>query len=127
LQTAPTAGAVVRLKFETENLGRSAVLSLGTPDGKLPPFGAEVFDADGASIGTVAQTGRVIVRGLRSDHGEILVKWGGSLAQSCHARYTLPQGAKGDPNAIAIVSTTCLMDAVPVGNTAASIKKHTTP
>ena len=30
-------------------------------------------------------------------------------------------------NAIAIVSTTCLMDAVPVGNTAASIKKHTTP
>ena len=126
LQTAPTAGAVVRLKFETENLGRSAVLRLGTPDGKLPPFGAEVFDADGASIGTVAQTGRVIVRGLRSDHGEILVKWGGSLAQSCHARYTLPQGAKGDPNAIAIVSTTCLMDAVPVGNTAASIKKHTT-
>ncbi|MBB6187348.1 fimbria/pilus outer membrane usher protein [Rhodanobacter sp. MP7CTX1] len=127
LQTAPTAGAVVRLKFETENLGRSAVLRLSTPDGKLPPFGAEVFDAEGNSIGTVAQTGRVIVRGLKSNQGEVVVKWNGPLAQSCHARYTLPEGAKGDPNAITIVSTPCLLDVVQMGSAAASPNKNATP
>jgi outer membrane usher protein len=127
LQTAPTAGAVVRLTFETENLGRSAVLRLSTPDGKLPPFGAEVFDVEGNSVGTVAQTGRVIVRGLKSNQGEVIVKWSGPLAQSCHARYTLPEGAKGDPNAIAIVSTPCLMDVVQVSHAAASLKTNATP
>jgi len=127
LQTAPTAGAVVRLKFETENMGRSAALRLSTPDGKLPPFGAEVFDVDGNSIGTVAQTGRVIVRGLKSDQGEVVVKWSGPLAQSCHARYTLPEGARGDPNAIAIVPTACLMDAVQQSSALASPKLNATP
>ena len=122
LQTAPTAGAVVRLKFETENLGRSAVLRLSTSDGKLPPFGAEVFDVDGNGVGTVAQTGRVIVRGLKFDQGEVIVKWSGPLALSCHARYTLPAGAKSDPNVIAIVSTPCLM----VGAQAASPKRNPT-
>jgi len=126
LQTAPTAGAVVKLTFETENLGRSAVLRLSTPDGKLPPFGAEVFDRDGNSVGTVAQTGRVIVRGLKSDQGEIIVKWSGPLAQSCHARYTLPAGAKSDPNAIVIVSTLCLMAGMPTSHATASLKKNAT-
>ncbi|MDF3838440.1 FimD/PapC C-terminal domain-containing protein, partial [Cupriavidus basilensis] len=90
---APTAGAVVRLRFETENTGRTAILQARTSDGKPLPFGAEVFDVSGQSVGTVAQASRIIARRLHKDAGELTVKWGGAPSEQCSVAYSLPAGA----------------------------------
>lgn len=106
-QVAPTPGAVVKVKFETENAGRSAVFRLMTADGKTPPFGADVANGAGTSVGTVAQGGRVIVRGLKTDRGELHLRWGDAPEQSCHAAYVLPQ-ASSDSTAVAIIDADCV-------------------
>ncbi|MGY2485259.1 fimbria/pilus outer membrane usher protein [Cupriavidus sp. CP313] len=95
---APTAGAIVKMKFETDNPGRAALLRANGPDGKPLPFGAEVFDAHGQSVGTVAQGGRIIARGLKTDAGQLSVKWGRAVAQACKLDYVLPKVEK-DANA----------------------------
>lgn len=90
-QTAPTAGAVTRVRFETETTkGRPAILRITTRDGKPLPFAAEVLDSTGASVGSVAQGGRIIARGLASDKGVLSVKWGEGADQQCALTYTLP-------------------------------------
>ncbi|MBB6188682.1 fimbria/pilus outer membrane usher protein [Rhodanobacter sp. MP7CTX1] len=91
---APTAGAVVRVHFETDNTGRSAILHATRPDGQPLPFGADVTDGEGSSMGTVAQGNRVIVRGLKADSGELVVKWGGATSESCRLSYSLPPADK---------------------------------
>lgn len=92
----PTAGAVVRVTFESENTGKAALLTLKTADGKPIPFGAEVENAKGKSVGTVAQAGRVLARGLAEDDGQLTVKWGEGASESCSVRYTLPKKADKD-------------------------------
>lgn len=92
---APTAGAVVKVKFETENPGRSLILRVRMPDGKPLSFGTDVFDAEGRIVGTVAQGGRVIARGLKSDSATLVAKWGTGTNESCSLAYSVPQ-TKGD-------------------------------
>lgn len=89
---APTAGAVVPFKFETEGGGRAVLVRAKTADGKPLPFGAQVIDGSGQNAGTVAQAGRVIVRGLKSDTGEFSVKWGDGANQQCRLSFVLPKG-----------------------------------
>ncbi|WP_455287629.1 fimbria/pilus outer membrane usher protein [Cupriavidus necator] len=91
---APTAGAIVRMKFETDNPGSAAILRVTGSDGRPVPFGAEVVDAQGQTVGTVAQAGRIIVRGLKADHGQLTVTWGKGTAEMCRLDYALP---KADP------------------------------
>ncbi|WP_354686459.1 fimbria/pilus outer membrane usher protein [Cupriavidus necator] len=93
---APTAGAIVRMKFETANPGRAAILRATGADGKALPFGAEVTDAQGNTVGTVAQGGRIIVRGLKNDEGQLTVTWGKQASETCGLDYALP---KADPKA----------------------------
>jgi outer membrane usher protein len=88
---APTSGAVVRLRFETENAGRAAILGISKADGQPVPFGAEVSNAQGQSIGTVAQSGRIIARGLKADTGRLLVSWGEGAGEQCAVDYALPK------------------------------------
>jgi len=92
---APTAGAIVRMRFETENTGRTAILRAVTADGKPLPFSAEVLGTDGQSLGTVAQGSRIIARGLRADAGRLLVKWGSAPTEQCAVTYSLPAAAAG--------------------------------
>ncbi|POS05509.1 fimbrial biogenesis outer membrane usher protein [Burkholderia gladioli] len=92
--TAPTAGAVVRLKFETEGGGRSVIMRARMSDGQPVPFGAEVNDASGQNVGTVAQEGRIVLRGLKSDTGTLSVKWGETAADGCSLSYKLPVADK---------------------------------
>lgn len=87
---APTAGAVVRVRFETDNSGRAAVLRVTTPAGKPLPFGAEVFDTEGNSVGTVGQGSRIVARALKVDTGRLTVKWGDGAGQQCSLQYALP-------------------------------------
>ncbi|CAO3895124.1 FimD/PapC C-terminal domain-containing protein [Achromobacter mucicolens] len=88
---APTAGAVVRLTFETENVGSAALLTVATRGGEPLPFGADVQDADGNSVGVVAQGGRVLARGLKGTQGILTVKWGANNGEACSFGYALPE------------------------------------
>ncbi|QQC66566.1 fimbrial biogenesis outer membrane usher protein [Paraburkholderia ginsengisoli] len=88
---APTAGAITRVRFETEDTGRAAILTIRKPDGTPMQFGAEVSGEQGQGIGTVAQGGRVIARGLRNDTGKLLVNWGESADEQCSVDYSLPK------------------------------------
>lgn len=104
---APTAGAIVRVKFETENPGRAAILSIRLPDGTPAPFGAEVSNEQGESIGTVAQAGRVIARGLKSDTGRLLVNWGDAGGAHCSADYSLLNIGNGVRAPYHVISAVC--------------------
>ncbi len=56
------------------------------------PFGSEVLDASGDSVGAVAQSGRIIVHGLKSD-GECLIRvvLDAARAEALQVSYTLPK------------------------------------
>jgi outer membrane usher protein len=87
---APTSGAVTLVRFDTDNAGRAAIIRAKAGNGTPLPFGAEVFDAEGNSVGTVAQAGRIIARGLKSDSGTLTVRWGQDARSTCSLGYTLP-------------------------------------
>jgi len=87
---APTAGAITVVQFETADIGRAAIIRARKADGAPIPFGAEVFNAAGDNVGTVAQGGRVIVRGLKSDSGSLSVRWSDETAATCAIDYALP-------------------------------------
>ncbi len=89
-QVAPTAGAVVAVRFETADRGRPAVIRTRTANGKPLPFGADVRDAQDTIIGTVGQGGHIIARGLKADRGELTVSWGKTAQDTCRLDYALP-------------------------------------
>ncbi|KVN23237.1 fimbrial assembly protein [Burkholderia stagnalis] len=103
----PTAGAVVRLKFETEGGGRSAIIRAKTADGQPLPFGAQVFDASNQEVGTVAQAGRIIVRSMKSDSGEFSVKWGDGVNAQCRMSIVLPKANENDRAPWTVVDAVC--------------------
>ena len=88
LQTAPRAGAVIPLKFSTIS-GRAVLIRATQPNGEVLPFGAEVLDANGQSVGAVGQGGQIFVRGAE-EGGTLLVRWGDESAKQCHVSYQLP-------------------------------------
>jgi outer membrane usher protein len=104
---APTAGAVVRLKFDTENTGRAAILGIRKAYGQPVPFGAEVLNAQGQSIGTVAQSGRIIAHGLKTDTGTLLVNWGEGAGEKCSVNYSLPKVDKTMRASYSVVDAVC--------------------
>ncbi|AQH01268.1 fimbrial assembly protein [Burkholderia sp. KK1] len=107
-RTAPTAGAVVEMKFETENTGRPAVMRVTQTDGNPIPFGAQVVDSSDNVVGVIAQGSRIIATGLKADSGALSVKWGEAVNQKCSVRYQLPELAKGGkPNSISIADGVC--------------------
>ena len=104
---APTAGAVVRLRFDTENTGRAAILGIRKTDGQPVPFGADVTNAQGRSIGTVAQAGRIIAHGLKTDTGTLLVNWGEGAGEKCSVDYSLPKVDKKMRASYSVVEAVC--------------------
>ena len=93
-QVAPYAGAVVMLKFKTEN-GRTIIVHAVFEDGQALPFGAEVFNEKGTSLGVVGQAGQLLVRGV-DQSGQLSVRWqdDSGTAQSCSFVYQLPARKK---------------------------------
>ncbi|MEO6917913.1 MAG: fimbria/pilus outer membrane usher protein [Collimonas sp.] len=91
-QIAPRAGSVVKLKFATVN-GRAALIDGTLEDGAPVPFGAEVLNPKGESLGAVGQGGSIFVRGAE-DSGSLTVKWGDQPKQSCALSYVLPPRQK---------------------------------
>lgn len=97
LQTAPRAGAVIPLTFTTVS-GRAVLIHATHAKGEPVPFGADVLDANGQSVGTVGQGGQVFVRGAEQG-GELTVRWGDRPDQQCRLRYHLPARDKGQVDA----------------------------
>ncbi|WP_223851471.1 FimD/PapC C-terminal domain-containing protein [Cupriavidus pauculus] len=73
-------------------MGRAALIRARMADGQPLPFGAEVFAADGRRIGTVAQGGRALVRGLPEDARTLTVTWGADPHQQCALDVALTGG-----------------------------------
>ncbi|CAD5198952.1 hypothetical protein [Pseudomonas sp. FEN] len=90
---APRAGSVVMLKYETVS-GQALLISALREDGSPLPFGADVFDETGASVGMVGQGGKAFVRVPR-ERGQLTVKWGAITAAACQIGYDLGSGRSG--------------------------------
>lgn len=106
LQTAPRAGAVIALKFATLS-GRAVLIHATQANGEPMPFGADVLDADGQSVGTVGQGGQVFVRGAENG-GALTVRWGSDAAQQCRISYQLAPRASEQGSALPeTVEATC--------------------
>lgn len=101
LMTAPRAGAVVPLKFETSS-GRAVVINVQMKDGSMPPMGADVIDSQGSTIGMVGQGGQIYIR-TNENSGKLLVKWGAEKGQSCHLNFALPP--RGDDKQALLFTT----------------------
>ena len=94
-QVAPYAGAVVMLKFKTE-YGRTIIVRAHLKNGDALPFGAEVFNQKGVSLGVVGQAGQILLRGV-DQAGQVTARWqdDNHAAQSCSFSYHLGPKAKG--------------------------------
>lgn len=90
-RVAPSAGAVVRLKFATRT-GHALLVRAAMDDGKQLPLGATVYGSDGASIGMVGQGGQVYAR-VADREGRLTVKWGDSPAERCEIPFQLSEQA----------------------------------
>jgi outer membrane usher protein len=88
LQTAPRAGAVVPLKFDTVS-GRVVLIRAHQANGDPLPFGAQITDEQGHDVGSVAQGSQMFVRGGENG-GSLVARWGDGENEQCRVHYVLP-------------------------------------
>ncbi|SUX30103.1 fimbria/pilus outer membrane usher protein [Chromobacterium vaccinii] len=87
VQDAPRAGAIVMLKFNTQQ-GKPVIVTLKRPDGSHLPVGATVSGGDDF-LTMVGQGGRAFLRGVEGK--SLTVSWGSDAGQQCRFIYQLPQ------------------------------------
>lgn len=105
-KVAPYAGAVSRIVFKTRN-GTPLLITAMRNNGDEVPFGAEVFDSEGNSIGSVGQMGQIYAR-VEKSRDTLTVKWGGNAAQRCQVSYLLtPLPKDGSGNSIVRINSVC--------------------
>jgi outer membrane usher protein len=103
---APTSGAVVRVKFDTEYRGQAVIMSLRRPNGDAVPFGADVLDGTGNSVGTVTQGSRAMFFSKQAAN-DLTVKWGEGIGQSCKVHYDMPVAKKGEAMTTQFADASC--------------------
>ena len=81
-QVVPRRGAVVKASYETEHVAR-LVLTLRQANDQPVPFGAQVFDASGQSLGVVGQAGQALVSTRTTGPQTIRVLWGEASDKAC--------------------------------------------
>ncbi len=96
-QLAPRAGAVVMVKFKSES-GRFLLIQAQLADGGNLPFGADVENEQGQSVGVVGQAGRIMVR-VPEENGRLSVQWQDQdVTRACSLPYHLnPRDQHGKP------------------------------
>ncbi|HBQ6093747.1 TPA: fimbrial biogenesis outer membrane usher protein [Klebsiella pneumoniae] len=105
-KVAPYFGAVVKVKYSTK-IG-SPVLINASLDGNPVPFGADVLDKKGRSVGTVGQAGQIYAR-VEQDQGSLTVRWGQGRNNSCKVSYHLmPVADSQKYNALQSFTAKCL-------------------
>ncbi len=80
-QIAPRTGAVVALKYGTNN-GQALLLNVTLVDGSSLPFGASVVDDRGVSVGIVGQGGQLYAR-VKEEARQLFISWGKQASQQC--------------------------------------------
>ncbi|MGF6189561.1 fimbria/pilus outer membrane usher protein [Serratia sp. 2723] len=78
---APYSGAVVKLKYNTKQ--GTAILVNATYQGEPVPFGADLFDSNGNSVGSVGQGGQMYAR-VAEEKGQLIVKWDAGSEMQCN-------------------------------------------
>ena len=116
---APYDGAVVRLEYATE-IGRLLTLHATGTDGQPLPFGADVLDADGTSVGVIAQAGTLVARGVE-DGQWLQVRWGNGEAGQCALR--VPVSTRDDAVVACGVANAMPPDTVHASRSAAGTKR----
>ncbi|WP_411377960.1 fimbria/pilus outer membrane usher protein [Enterobacter bugandensis] len=91
-KVAPYSGAVVKMKYDTKR--GTPVLINATRLGDPVPFGAEVVDAKGLTVGSVGQGGQIYAR-VEQEQGQLIVKWGEGKTNQCRVGYKLMPTIKG--------------------------------
>lgn len=76
---APRAGAIARLDYET-TVERALLIHASQPGGEPLPFGAEVTDATGRTVGVVGQGNKIFTRGAEPG-SQLHVKWAGGACR----------------------------------------------
>jgi len=112
-QVAPTAGAAVLLRFETEH-GYSILLSGRRDDGSYLPFAAAVLDEQGRNVGHIAQGGQALLR-VPQTRGTLTVRWGPGSGDSCRFSYAVPAEKRTggqDAHDFRHVNAVCALDGV---------------
>lgn len=89
-KVAPYAGAVVKVEYSTSH-GRPLLIT-APYQGRPLPFGAEVFDARGGTVGMVGQGGQLYAR-VAEDQGRLYVNVGNGLR--CQVPYQLSPAVRG--------------------------------
>lgn len=94
---APYAGAIVMLDFKSR-FGQALIAHIQTADGKPLPFGTEVVDAKGQTVGTVGQAGLVLLR-VSSKSGRLTAHWQAAqeTMQTCSFDYAAPASDRQSP------------------------------
>lgn len=103
---APTAGAVSLVKFDTEDRGRAIVMRLRRLNGEPVPFGADVLDASGESVGAVTQGSRAMLYS-KAASGDLIARWGSAADQSCKVHYALPEADGSRAASTAFADAAC--------------------
>jgi outer membrane usher protein len=119
-QVAPYAGAVVMLKFKTQT-GRSVIFRARMIDGSAPPFGAEVVNEKGVSLGVIGQGGLILARGVEQS-GKLLARWQDDDGndRGCSFTYDLPAKSKtkSAEQKFDQLNVTCKPDSTPIAQVA---------
>jgi len=104
-KVAPYSGAVVKLKYSART-GTPILVSAQYQD-KPVPFGADVLDRDGNSVGSVGQGGQIYAR-VEDERGELRVKWGDNPDMQCRVGYrVMPQAKNAAQRQIQRFTSTC--------------------
>lgn len=86
----PSAGAVVKVKFNTK-LGYQVIINLKSMKGKGIPFGAIATlledNADEVNTGIVGDNNQLFMSGLPSS-GKLSISWGNGIDQKCIASFS---------------------------------------
>nr|WP_306456838.1 fimbria/pilus outer membrane usher protein [Paraburkholderia bryophila] len=107
-QAVPRLGSVVMLRYKTVS-GRAALIRAPQLGDKALPFGADVMDGNGRTVGVVAQDSRIFARGL-DDKGALFVKWGAAASEECRIEYVLPKKTGQAATAYTSVEAHCISD-----------------
>lgn len=104
-RVAPYAGAVVLVKYATVS-GRSVLINARNSSGESIPFGADVLDEKGASLGIAGQGGTIFIR-ANDDNGRLTVRWGSARNDQCVIQYALQPRDPKAANAFDQITATC--------------------
>ncbi|AHG19338.1 pilus assembly protein PapC [Chania multitudinisentens RB-25] len=105
-KVAPYSGAVVKIKYTAKK--GTPILVNATYQGEPVPFGADIFDSQGNSVGSVGQGGQLYAR-VAQEQGQLRVQWGEGSQMQCMVGYRLMPVAKGQQQiSIQQFNTACI-------------------